>query len=368
MATLITPLDLTERVFAYKVLMNGVHLINLALVWWLLGRTLPSQRRAQLTAFTVFAWNPLVLFDVPGNAHNDALMVTLLLLGVVPLVIGRRTTDRAWLVGVLFVGLSALVKYTTALVGLLYAVPWARQLPSWRARVGWLGGTALLVGAIGYLLFLPWLKLPDVLDSLMNAGSLRLYSNSVPDIIGLAISNFVLDPGGAPTAYAYEGLPETYHTADVRFWMKAITRGLFVLYLVWEMILLWRVANAPRLQVAGAVIAASARAFLVLNLLVLTWVLEWYFLWPLALATLLGWQRMLTRVTVAYTLTSLPTFYVHHYWSTNMPATVVLAYALPPLLLPIIGWGREQLRARREMAILSPAPATLRSEAGLGLE
>ena len=366
-ARLTTSLDLLDRVFAYKVLMNVVQVANLALVWWLLGRTLPAQPRARLTAFTVFAWNPLMLFDVAGSAHNDALMVTLLLLGVVPLVLGPRLTNRGWLVGVLFVGLSALVKYTTALVGLFYAAPWARQLPTWRARLVWLGGAGLLVGGIGYVLFLPWLQLPDVLNSLLNAGSLRLYSNSVPDIIALVISNVVLDPGGPPTAYAYQDLPETFHTADVRFWMKAVTRGLFALYFGWEMVSLWRVGNAPRPQVVNAVIAASARAFLVLNLLVLTWVLEWYFMWPLALVTLLGWRRMLTWVTVAYTLTSLPAFYVHHYWSTNMPATVVLAYALPPLVLPVVPWAYHHLRARRKVAVLSP-PTRVRSEAGLGLE
>ena len=52
---------------------------------------------------------------------------------------------------------------------------------------------------------------------------------------------------------------------------------------------------------------------------------------------------MLTKVVVAYTLTSLPIFYVHHYWSTNMPPVLVLAYALPPLLLPLVDWAWRRL-------------------------
>ena len=51
---------------------------------------MPHRPRARLTAFVVFAWNPLMLFDAAGNAHNDALMVTLLLLGIVPLVWSTR--------------------------------------------------------------------------------------------------------------------------------------------------------------------------------------------------------------------------------------------------------------------------------------
>ena len=84
-----------------------------------------------------------------------------------------------------------------------------------------------------------------------------------------------------------------------------------------------------------------------LILVVLTWVLEWYWMWPLALVTLLGWRRMLTKVIVAYTLTSLPVFYVHHYWSTNMPGVLVLAYALPPLALPLADWGWRRLSGRQ---------------------
>ncbi len=100
-ARLTVDLNSLEKVFAYKVLMNGVHLINLGLVWWLLSAMMPDARRARLTAFVLLAWNPLVLFDVVGNAHNDGLMVTGLLLGVVPLVrSGKGISNRSWLVGV----------------------------------------------------------------------------------------------------------------------------------------------------------------------------------------------------------------------------------------------------------------------------
>src|SRR5579859_1027282 len=91
---------LMDQVFAYKLFMNGVQLVNLALVWWLLARVFAGRPRARLTAFIVFAWNPLMLFDAAGNAHNDALMVTLVLLGVAALVVGHRTpTNPHWLLG-----------------------------------------------------------------------------------------------------------------------------------------------------------------------------------------------------------------------------------------------------------------------------
>jgi hypothetical protein len=349
MARLVAPLDgvtqtmsdgqvlqtgLMDQVFAYKLLMNGVQIVNLVLVWWLLGRVMADKPRARLAAFVVFAWNPLMLFDAAGNAHNDALMVTLLLLAVVPLVWrrGSAPSNTAWLLGTVCVGLSALIKYTTALVGLFYIVPWARRLSGWRARVVWVGGSGVLVALISYVLFLPWLDFPRALDPILvaAAGKSWMYSNWAPDLLALTISDQWLDPNALNTDATQ---------AMVRLWAKAITRGIFVIYMGWELVRLWRIAGDRSRSLVEPILEASVRAFVVLILLVLTWVLEWYWMWPLASATLLGWRHMLTKLVVGYTLTSLPIFYVHHYWSTSMPGGLVLVYALPPLLMPPIGWA-----------------------------
>jgi hypothetical protein len=335
-------IGLMDQVFAYKVLMNAVQVVNLVLVWWLLGRMMADRPRARLAAFIVYAWNPLMLFDAAGNAHNDALMVTLLLLGIVPLVSRPRApTNRAWLLGTFFVGLSALIKYTTGLVGLFYVVPWARRLPSWPARLIWIGGTAALVAVATIVLYVPWIDFPRFLGPILVAASGKtwMYTNWAPDLVALTISDQWLDPNGLNSEATREA---------VRFWAKAVTRAIFGVYLVWEVVRLWRIAGDPQRSLVDAVLEASARAFTILILVVLTWVLEWYWMWPLALVTLLGWRRMLTRIVVAYTLTSVPVFYVHHYWSTNMPGVLVLAYALPPLALPLVAWAWGRWRSRPE--------------------
>ncbi len=360
MALLIRPLDLVRQVFAYKLLMNVVHLVNLGLVWWLLGRVRleGGSERARLTAFAVFAWNPLVLFDVAGNAHNDALMVTLLLVAFVPLarlLAPVRTTTGgaadassrlAWFASLLGIALSALVKYTSGLVGVFILVGWMRRLTSWRARGAWLALTAAAGVALAVAAFWPWLKLPEVLDPVLNAAGGKLYNNSLPDLVALTIADQVLDPIGLHREVTEE---------SARFWMKAITRGLFGLYLVWEVRRVWRAAAATTRELVLAILEASVRAFLVLLLVVLTWVLEWYFLWPLALATLLGWRRTLTKVTVLYTLTSLPVFYYHHYWSWHMPGWVLFLYAVPPLLVPLGEWA---LSVRKRTVLPAPEPVT----------
>jgi hypothetical protein len=345
----VVQLGLMDEVFAYKLFMNAVQLVNLALVWWLLGRALPNRPRARLTGFVLFAWNPLMLFDVAGNAHNDALMVTLLLLGVAPLVSRRGApTNRGWVVGTFCVGLSALIKYTTALVGLFYVVPWARRLTSWPARVAWIGGTAVLVAGVTVLLFLPWLD-PRALEPIVVAagGKVWMYTNWAPDLIALTIDRW-LDPSSIDD-------PAAWHET-ARFWTKAVARGITAVYLAWELFRLWRLAGDRQRPLLEPILAASARGFTVMILLWFSWVLEWYWMWPLALVTLLGWRRMITRVVVAYTLTSTPVFYVHHYWSTNMPGVLILAYALPPLALPLGAWAWRHFFARAKHANIAVSP------------
>ena len=365
-ARLISPLSLTDQMFAYRLLMNGVHLVNLALVWHLLGRFAPEggSRRARLTAFAMFAWNPLVLFEICGNAHNDALMVTFLLLSLVPIsgALAARRRRRAaepvdadrignlrWLAGTTSVALSALVKYTTGIVGLFYAVAWVRQLRSWKASVAWLSVAAGLAVALTLGTAWPWLKLPEVLDPMLDAASGTMYTNSVPDLAALTVSDQILDPSGVNLQAAQD----TAH-----FWMKVITRLAFLGYLAWEIRRVWRASGNGALATAKAVVEASVRVFLFLLVVVMTWVLGWYFLWPLALTTLLGWRRMLSWVVVAFTLTALPVFYYHHYWSWHMSGAVLFAYVGPPLLLPIVGWAwvRWAPRGLPERLVLTPAP------------
>ncbi|MDQ3812068.1 MAG: hypothetical protein M3336_17435 [Chloroflexota bacterium] len=367
-ARLIAPLSLLEQVFAYKLLVNAIHLVNLGLVWWLLGRAMRGQPRARLTAFTLFAWSPLMLFDGPGNAHNDALMVTLLLLGLAPLTgaVGRPS-HRGWLVGTWCVAMSALIKYTTGLVGLFFLVPWLRQLPSWPRRLAWLAGCAVLVLATTLVLFLPWLDFPRALEPILTAanGKPWQYSNSGPDILALQIDNKLLhEPSANIEAedhfYLYGDLYSTSTSSETRARTKIVTRVLFALYLVWECWGLWRLAGTRSAEIFSAVLRSSVRAFVVLILLVLPWVLDWYWMWPLALTTLLGWRSSLTRVVVAYTLTCLPVFYLHHYWSWHMPSSLVFLYVLPPLALPAIEWAYRRVasyrRPRVQVGSVLPAP------------
>ena len=66
------------------------------------------------------------------------------------------------------------------------------------------------------------------------SGKPWMYSNWAPDLMALTISDQLLDPGGLNTDATRE---------LVRFWAKAVTRGIFAVYLGWELVRLWRMAG-----------------------------------------------------------------------------------------------------------------------------
>lgn len=339
---------IVDQVMAYKLLANVLHGLTLGLVWWLVGRLQPgSTRPARLAAFTVFAWNPLVLFESPGNGHNDALMVFLLLLGLVPLLVRVRASagqgqrprlrDPRYPLAVVLFTLSGLVKYLSGVVGPLLVLVWARQMGTWRARVGAAvvaGALALVVGAG---LFAPWLELPDSLDPLLSQTGGSLYANTVPDVVALTVADQVLVPRGATLRSA---------RATARGWVKIAVDAVAVAYLACELWQLWR-ASEPGGHAAVTALARSAtRLLMVVILLVSIWVQTWYYILPLALAALLGWRSLLTRVVVAYTLTALPVLYVHYYLQDDVPDGIFLLYGGVPLVLPLVASVRSWRRGR----------------------
>ncbi|MBV9356330.1 MAG: hypothetical protein JO023_12480, partial [Chloroflexi bacterium] len=309
-------------------------LLSLGLIAWLLTRLMPGpgQGKARLLALTVFAWNPLVLFESPGNGHNDDLALLLLLLALVPLLLGgrrARALDARYLASVVFLTLSGFVKYLSAVIGPLLVIVWARQLPSWRARALSVVVAGVAAGVVTLLLFAPWLELPDSLDPVLSQTGGALYANALPDVVSLLVSDRVMMPNGMPVAVA---------RTTARGWMKLLVDAIFLAYLAWEVRHLWRSGGGSRIDTVRALLGSSIRLLLVVILVVSIWVQTWYFVMPLALAALLGWRRTLTRTVVAYTLTALPVLYTHYYLQDDAPDGIFWLYGLLPLLVPLGAW------------------------------
>ena len=63
----------------YKLAMIAAHLFNVVLIWRILADWKPAQ---QVWGTLLYAWNPVVLLEFAGSAHNDVLMIYLVLVAI----------------------------------------------------------------------------------------------------------------------------------------------------------------------------------------------------------------------------------------------------------------------------------------------
>jgi hypothetical protein len=301
LAPALAGLAIAQQVLVSKLLMAVMRLVTLGVIWVLLGRLLPPASRpgARLTALTLYAWNPLALLENVGNAHNDGLMITLLLASLLPLVLvtGRPLGNVRWLGWTALITLSVLVKYATAPVGLVGATAWLAGQRSWRARGAWLAAAGLVAAALAWIAYRPWYAGIDTVVPVLNELDGRYYFPSLPTL---------LQRLAAQALSTLTGLEADLARGSVR--LAVIV--LLALYVGWELRRMTRQAPDDGVAKIRALCATSARILLVMLLLVLTEIHGWYFTWPLALVTLLGWESTLARLIVAYTLSYLPVDYL----------------------------------------------------------
>jgi hypothetical protein len=315
LSSLTANMSALDQVLSYKLLIWTVALVNLGLVWLLSGRA-AWLRGPRLACFALYAWNPVVLLELAGNAHNDALMLLLLLLSVLPLT-ARPLRQRHWLTAILFATLGALIKYTTALVIPFYMAAGVR---SWRIAFA-------VVTAVAGLSLVVWWPYLQFSAGLADAGRGALVINSIPDFIARFAAEL-----GVPTDLAL-----------------TLSRGICALaylsVLVWDGVRVWR------LRTPLATLEASARALLLLPLLVLTWVWSWYFTWSIALAAAIGIRTRLAQVIVVFSAVAPPVFYAHQYLNERMPDWPMLVYVAVPLLVLPVARGCKMLVAREAVAV-----------------
>jgi alpha-1,6-mannosyltransferase len=135
-----------------------IALVGVVLIAWGVPELARSTGRSATTAFTLAALNPLTLLILLGSAHNDALMVGLLVLGCVA---ARR---RHPFVGLALCALAAQIKIPAILGDVYIGWWWSTSVANWRARVerllaaGAVSAGWLVAIAAGCRLGWHWLK------------------------------------------------------------------------------------------------------------------------------------------------------------------------------------------------------------------
>jgi alpha-1,6-mannosyltransferase len=326
---------LLVNLLLFKTLAAGLHLAASLLVYAILGRTAPERR---LAGTLFYAWNPLLLYELVVNAHNDAALAALALLGFFFL------SRRRGLLAVPCLAAAALVK-PVALLWLPPVALWLlareRDWPARARRALWIAALALLPAVLAYA---PFWQGADTFQGLLAQSNIS--GNSLPALL-IQLGRALWPVAGAgPDSVVVQGV-------------KLLTAVLFAPFYLWQMWLAWRAG-------AGASLAGLVRVSFDLMLFYLLFVgfqfWPWYLTWLLVPAALLPaagpaqlgpWRRRLSLALCAST----PLLYFPFGWQWARqhlpPWSVALLAALP--LLGLALWAIARYRRPAEVE-QSPQP------------
>jgi hypothetical protein len=156
----------------FKVLAAGLHLAGSALVYATLMRQAPGHAAAGML---FYAWNPLLLFELVVNAHNDAAVAVLALLGFYLLI------RRRWWAAIPSLAAAALVKPVAVLWLPLVAVWFLAQLEGWGKRLGRAAAMAALAILPAVVAYAPFWVGAVTFQGLLAQSN--IHGNSLPNLL-----------------------------------------------------------------------------------------------------------------------------------------------------------------------------------------
>jgi hypothetical protein len=263
----------------YRLLALAAHLINTMLVAAILRRMGCSQRTIALgTLF--YAWNPLILQESSLGAHNDTLMVTLLLLGLFFWIRYEQysTVYRLHhaLPSLVAFTLAALIKFTAAPLIVFFLLLLARTAiihnKSLRSALLLLFTGGIISGGIALILYAPfWIghSIQEISGSFTSPPS----ANAAYGSILSALHNWIKVHGWS-SGSAFEG--------PLRFFSQHKTWQTINLVVLLTLMLcgnlwLWRNPTTRTLALASLAVLGAL-------LIVTPWFFPWYVTWLVGLA------------------------------------------------------------------------------------
>lgn len=205
----------------------------------------------------LFLWNPLVLWEIPGNGHNDLVFLIFVLLAILAWQRGFGFVSPALLLA------GAMVKYVPFIMLPIFLVAIGSQSLSKSLDL-----RKILFGVVSccvvlLISFWPFYNPWAIYESIREQDRIMLVSPAS------ALINFL--SGGKVDQ-------------DIASWVKLTGRGIFLIVLL---ILLWVVWKSPKF------LPFAVFECLFMYLILAAWsVQNWYGVWLVAIAALInGWHR-----------------------------------------------------------------------------
>ncbi|MCL4474150.1 MAG: hypothetical protein M1455_09475 [Actinobacteria bacterium] len=287
----------------FKGFFIGMNLVNLALIWKIAARIRPGLERK---AMVFYGWNPFVLALVVANAHNDILMLTFVLAGLLCYL------DRRYMLGIACITLATLVKFIALPLLLVYVALAIRQQKGLSRKLAF-GAAALglptLITVVSYL-------------PLWAGRETFLYLTTIGQKTNYTISALLRDT-------AADHLQLSLSNTIVQGALAAVLLG----YLIWHLV---GVRNFTGL-------ISGAAGLALMTPLALFWFQPWYLTLGLGLVALRPWRYMyVAALTFSFSVMFFDGFWWHAPVSMDIqkPLRVLIVFG-PPLALLFFLKARE---------------------------
>jgi alpha-1,6-mannosyltransferase len=244
-------------IILFKLLMVSASLLS----GWLIYKISGSR-----TAFFIYAFNPLVLFEFALNGHNDVLVIFFLLMGLYLWL--KQKTNTAWLSWLL----AGLIKAT----GWLW-LPLAVAIGIIQAKgrsTGWRrAGLWIISGLILYLAFYSLF--------FKSIGAFMDKTGSLFDVAGSNSLGIIM----------FAGILKLFYFPDPWYYAAILGKISFIILYGYIIFRILRVKTLQRdVQTLHCNVSTNAIAYAAFFLLFFTWLMPWYFTILVPLAALGYWQ------------------------------------------------------------------------------
>jgi len=287
----------------FKGFFIGLDLLNLVLIWKIAAMMKPGLERKSLV---FYGWNPFLLTLVVANAHNDILMLTLVLGGLLCFLY------RRYFVGLMLVMMATLVKFIALPVLLVYAALVIRRQQGLVRRLVYAGVSLALAVTLTVVSYLP----------LWAGRDTFLYLTTVGQKTNFTISALIRD-----TAAGHLELSLSNMIA------QGLLAAILVGYLIWHLIGVKRFSG----------LISAAAGLSLLTPLALFWFQPWYLTMGLGLVALRPWRYMyVVALAFSFSVMFFDSFWWHAPVSMDIqkPLRVLIVFG-PPLLLLFILKARD---------------------------
>lgn len=281
-------------------------------IWRLLTRLCPRYAAA---GTVLFAWNPLLQFELVGNGHNDVVMVLFVLLALWALISELR------LLVLPLLALAVLTKLLAAALGPVFLYGLLRgHLPLREKLIAIVGGSAISLG-LAVVLYAPFW---GGLDTFYFLSRGNWFTASIPTMLRELLRQW----------YPFE---QAGRLAATLVGMGIVAFTFFRLWLLWREERRDGVAESSWLPWLRAAYDVTF-AYLVFATL---WWQPWYLVWLVALAALVP-SRLVHERTLLFCYGGVLNYLVFKYiwpiyqpmtYTTIMGISVILIFGLPLLHL-----------------------------------